>query len=318
MAGGLCSDVFCSHCLGKNKYKELEDSCVSCVNLQHKLSEALTELSSAKYIIKLLEKDLSATSDYGNEPSSWYDMPHHSPKGGEISSSNLVSTQGPNNKWIPINPNQFTKPRKYSKDGNMPTGEHIITHNRYEPISNLIDLTTSNRSTKPIILKEVDKENLTASKQKHDNKIPERPFSTPNLQSISDPNPHQIKSQNSPTPGKCLPRNNPKIVIVGDSFAKGISGELKRNLRNYLEIIGYVRPGSSMEGITKLAKQEITSLTKKDMIVVWGGANDIARNEANDALTHIINYVEARKHTNVLIVSVPIRFDLISTSCVNK
>jgi len=54
------------------------------------------------------------------------------------------------------------------------------------------------------------------------------------------------------------------------------------------------------------------------MIVVWGGANDIARNEANDALTHIINYVEARKHTNVLIVSVPIRFDLISTLCVNK
>ena len=54
------------------------------------------------------------------------------------------------------------------------------------------------------------------------------------------------------------------------------------------------------------------------MIIVWGGANDIARNEANKALTHIINYVEARKHTNVLIVSVPTRFDLISTSCVNK
>jgi hypothetical protein len=73
-----------------------------------------------------------------------------------------------------------------------------------------------------------------------------------------------------------------------------------------------------MEGITKLAKQEITTLTKKDMIVIWGGANDIARNEANNALTHIINYVESRKHTNVLIVTVPTRFDLISTSCVNK
>jgi hypothetical protein len=206
--------------LGKNKYKELEDSCVNCVNLQHKLSEALTELSSAKYIIKLLQRDLSATSDYGDEPT------HHSPKCGEITFPNLVSTQGPNNKWTPINLSQFTKPRKHSKGRNMPTGEHI-THNRYEPNSNLTDLTAGNRSTKPTILKEVDKENLTASKQKHENKIPKRPFSTPNLQNISDPSPHQTKSQNRPTPGKCLLRNKPKIVVVGNSFAKGISGELK-------------------------------------------------------------------------------------------
>jgi hypothetical protein len=125
MAEGLCSDVFCSHFLGESKCKELEDSCVNCVNLQHKLSEALTEFSSAKYIIKRLrlQKDLNATSNYGNEPSSWYEMPHHSLKGGEISSANLVSTQGPNNKWISINPNQFTKPRKYSKGRNMSTGE---------------------------------------------------------------------------------------------------------------------------------------------------------------------------------------------------
>jgi hypothetical protein len=167
------------------------------VNLQHTLSEALTELSSEKYIIKLLQKDLNATSDYGNEPSSWYEIPQHSLRDGEISSPNLVNTQGPNNKWISTNPNQFTKPRKYSKGTNMPTGKYIRTHNPYEPISNLIDPTTGNRSTKPTTLKEVDKENLTASKQKHDNKIPKRPFSTPNLQNISDPSPHQTKSQNS-------------------------------------------------------------------------------------------------------------------------
>jgi len=54
------------------------------------------------------------------------------------------------------------------------------------------------------------------------------------------------------------------------------------------------------------------------MVVVWGGANDIARNEANNALTHIINSVKSRKHTNVLLVSVPTRFDLLTTSCVNR
>ena len=84
------------------------------------------------------------------------------------------------------------------------------------------------------------------------------------------------------------------------------------------EVIGHVRPGSGMKVITELTNQEITTLTKKDMVEVWGGANDIARNEANSAVTHIINSVKFRKHTNVLLVSVPTRFDLITTSCVNK
>jgi len=102
------------------------------------------------------------------------------------------------------------------------------------------------------------------------------------------------------------------------SFAKWKASELIRNLGSAFEVIGHMRPGSGMKVVTELANQEITTLTKKDMVVVWGGANDIARNEANNALIHIINSVKSRKHTNVLLVSVPTRFDLILTSCVNK
>ena len=123
--------------------------------------------------------------------------------------------------------------------------------------------------------------------------------------------------QTHPTLGKISQRKKPKIVVVGDSFAKEIAGELAHSLRSMFEVIGQVKPGSGMKVITELANQEITTLTKKDMVVVWGGANDIARNEANKALTHI-NSVKSRKHTNVLLVSVPTRFDLITTSCVNK
>ena len=98
MAEGWCNDVYCSHCLVKNKYNKVEDGCVNCMNLQHKLGEALTELSSAKYIIKLLQKDLNATSNYGNDPSSWYETSRHQTKDNGLFSSNLVSTQGPNNR----------------------------------------------------------------------------------------------------------------------------------------------------------------------------------------------------------------------------
>jgi len=57
---------------------------------------------------------------------------------------------------------------------------------------------------------------------------------------------------------------------------------------------------------------------KKDVVVVWSAANDIAKNEAKNALTHITNLVKLRKHTNVLVVGVPTRFDLSPTSCVNS
>ena len=128
----------------------------------------------------------------------------------------------------------------------MPISEHIITYNRYEPISNLIDLTIGNRNTKPATLKEIDNENLPTFKQKHDNKIPNCIYSTPNLQNINDPGPRQIKPQICPTLRKGIPKNKLRIVIVGDSFAKGISGELKRNLKYDLEVIGYVRLGSGI------------------------------------------------------------------------
>jgi hypothetical protein len=38
-----------------------------------------------------------------------------------------------------------------------------------------------------------------------------------------------------------------------------------------------VKPGSRLEEITNLARKEIDELTKKDMVVIWGGANDIAK-----------------------------------------
>jgi len=213
------------------------------------------------------------------------------------------------------------KPCKDTKGGNMSTGEYIKTSNQFEPLSNLIDLTSGNsfnEKIKPADLKEVEKMNQTTSRQKHVNKTSKRSSSQPNLQDNSDSRPRPIEMQTLSTPGKISQKKKPKIVVVGDSFAKGIAGELVHNLGSVFEVIGHVRPGSGIKVITELANQEITTLTKKDMVVVLGSANNIARNEANNGLTHIINPVKSRKYTYVLLVSIPTRFDLLTTSSVNK
>lgn len=73
-----------------------------------------------------------------------------------------------------------------------------------------------------------------------------------------------------------------------------------------------------MEMIKNTAKVKVQQLTKKDAVVLWGGSNDIARNKSLVGLKHILEFAINANHTNVILVSAPHRYDLISASCVNK
>ena len=109
-----------------------------------------------------------------------------------------------------------------------------------------------------------------------------------------------------------------KISTTGDSHAKGHAAEITYNLGSTFKVIGYVKPGTGLEEITNITRKETDEMTKKDMVVVWGGTNNIAKNESEKGLVHISNFVKQRKHTNVIIVGAPKRHDLSTTSCVNS
>ena len=109
-----------------------------------------------------------------------------------------------------------------------------------------------------------------------------------------------------------------KIIIIGDSHAKGCAADIKHVLGETVEVTGYVNPGSKIENITDIANTEIDVLTKKDIVVVWGGADDIARNESEKGLTYLSKFVEHRKNTNIILVRAPERHGLLNTSCVNS
>jgi lysophospholipase L1-like esterase len=59
-------------------------------------------------------------------------------------------------------------------------------------------------------------------------------------------------------------------------------------------------------------------LIKKDVVVLWGGSNDIARNNSIVDMKQILESVINANHTNVILMSVPHRHDLIRNSCVNN
>jgi hypothetical protein len=93
---------------------------------------------------------------------------------------------------------------------------------------------------------------------------------------------------------------------------------LTENFGKTFEVTGFVKPGAGLEVVTNSAKVEISKLTKKDIIVVWGGANDIRKNASRDGLKHITDFVKHSSHTNIILMNAPHRHDQSVSSCVNN
>ena len=51
---------------------------------------------------------------------------------------------------------------------------------------------------------------------------------------------------------------------------------------------------------------------------MWGGSNDIGKNNSQEALKHLCNFAKKRHKLNVVVMSAPPRYDLIPSSCVNN
>jgi hypothetical protein len=93
---------------------------------------------------------------------------------------------------------------------------------------------------------------------------------------------------------------------------------MKQNLSDRYKTSGVVKPGATTKTLIVSGKSEIRELTDKDIIVFWGGANDVSTNNTQEGLKHIVNFIQTNKHANIILVSVPNRYDLPDWSCVNS
>jgi len=60
-----------------------------------------------------------------------------------------------------------------------------------------------------------------------------------------------------------------------------------------------VKPGALTNILVNSAQNEINGLSKKDMAVICGGANDISINNSTRALYQIRDFVANNTHTNI-------------------
>ena len=56
----------------------------------------------------------------------------------------------------------------------------------------------------------------------------------------------------------------------------------------------------------------------EDVVVVWGGANDITGNKVQEALKYMSKFVNENKGVNIVLINSPQRHDQTLLLCVNK
>ena len=111
---------------------------------------------------------------------------------------------------------------------------------------------------------------------------------------------------------------NQTIVIIGDSHGRKCAAELKHRLGSTFAISSFVKPGAGMRAVLDTMQADIKKLKRNDVVVIWGGCNDIGRNNSREALNHLCKFVEKNQKVNTVVMTAPPRYDFLPSSCVNN
>jgi len=100
-----------------------------------------------------------------------------------------------------------------------------------------------------------------------------------------------------------------KVLLMGDSHMRGGAARLIAFLDTRFDVCGVVKPGSTTGSLIETAKDEVEKLKLNDFLIICSGTNDIDRNYSTKALKNITNFIKNVNHTNIILVSVPNRYE---------
>jgi RNase H-fold protein (predicted Holliday junction resolvase) len=109
-----------------------------------------------------------------------------------------------------------------------------------------------------------------------------------------------------------------RIILIGDSHVRNCATDLQHNLGGNYEVTGFAKPGAIMEEIVNTVRKDVQTLSNKDVVIVWGGSNDISKNNTKVAINQLSKFVEEKKNVNLVLMKAPHRHDLMPSSCVNN
>ena len=108
------------------------------------------------------------------------------------------------------------------------------------------------------------------------------------------------------------------IIIVGDSHSEGCATNVKSYLTDNYNVQGLVKSGTFSDILTKTETNVMKNLTKNVFLILWSGANDVAKNNTMKAFRYLVDFDKNSSHNNIIFASAPHRHDLMSSSRVNE
>jgi hypothetical protein len=94
---------------------------------------------------------------------------------------------------------------------------------------------------------------------------------------LKSPNPIPHLTKKGGKKMSCLTKNQRKLLILGDSHARGCAQELQHNHNRNFSVQGIVKPGAIMKDIVSSPSNLVKNLSPQNMVVIWGGARDIGK-----------------------------------------
>jgi hypothetical protein len=107
---------------------------------------------------------------------------------------------------------------------------------------------------------------------------------------------------------KSLNKVKHEVLLIGDSHARNCAYLLQDNLSTDFKVSSFVKPGARMNEVINTVREELKTLNSDNLIVVWGGANDIRKNNIKEALNSVSKFV-SDKELNVVLINSPHRHD---------
>jgi hypothetical protein len=305
-----------------------ENECLCCIDLNRKLKCALDEISSLHLIIQLLRNELKSDCALASsvlDPSTDKQEDHEMFIYGNLME---VNSKHRNNQY------------SFEEQDSLPVNEPLLTSNCYAQLINLQDSTVNVNDT--IVSNELESLHDTQREDWQIELISVEANCGHHVPTILNGkiysktvnkavncaikrNPrlvNEVSIINFPSTGNAQlqspNKSKSKVVILSNSHLQGCTERRNNYLSDKFRTVGWIKPGALAEEILDKQSVDMVNLKKCDVIVFSADANDVYRNNPNEALMKIIKFIQNNRNTNIMILGIPHRHDLAKYPCVNR
>jgi hypothetical protein len=85
-------------------------------------------------------------------------------------------------------------------------------------------------------------------------------------------------------------------------------------LKPNFDVTGYTKPNCKVTTLLNPVPEYVSNLTDKDILIFFGGSNDVSNNNMEVTLLDIQQFVTKNNYTNIILGEIPNRYDTAESS----